>query len=649
MALVAALSLLSAGPVTARLPAPPQSFDPLAREHIAGSLLVRLRGAADAPFVTLGSGDTLTRMAYADGYIARVDAAREREALARLLADPQVRSVEPNGVTRTQLTPNDPDYGAAYWAQRLNLEAAWETTVGLPSAVIAVLDTGVSREHPDLQGRLLPGYNFVANIAEANDTSSAQHGTAVAMLAAARGNNATGMAGVAWNARVLPVRISDDNGNGTEEWLANGIRWAVNNGATVINISVDSGPSALVTREIRNATARNVTIVAAAGNTAAADSAVASDPQVIAVGATDTRDAAAPFTSAVNTAAVAAPGVDLRVSLPEKGNATYSGTSFAAPLVAGTVALMQSVRPGIAPDAVRAILTSTARDVGPPGPDAQTGAGIVDAARAVQTALARGGGALAPADPVYATYARDDGPVRAGTTPRGFIWGPQVRSVRTEAYADAPSGVRQVWYFDKGRLELNDPQEPQVTSGLLAAELISGRVQTGIGTDERRLPAAIPAVGDMNAAGAVTYATLNGVRGAPPRIPGAAITEELRADGTRAPLASVAGFGVTAAAVIPQTNHAVASVFWEYLTGSGTVMAAGTAARDPRFDPTLVVGLPITEAYWTTATVGGVQKMVLVQAFERRVLTYTPANPDGYQVEMGNTGLHYLAWRYGGP
>jgi thermitase len=626
------------------------SSDLFARSHVDGSLLVLLREPSDAPTIRLASGDTLVRLAAARAYSVQTDPRHERETLARLLADPAVLTAEPNYRTRTQMAPNDPKYGDAYWVQRINLESAWDTTVGLPSAVIAVLDSGVYTAHPELQGRLLPGYNFVSNTPDANDTYRDQHGTAVALIAAGRGNDGVGGAGVAWNARILPVRTEDDNGNGTMEQLANGIHWAADHGATVINMSVAGARySPVIANEIAYARAKGIILVAASGDDPNALSYPAADPNVISVTATDQRDQAAYPPSSQTKVDLAAPGVGVRVSVPEKGGSgyyEYSGTSFAVPQVSGVIALMQSVHPGLSQDDALRILKGTARSV---GPAAQTGAGIIDAGRALQAALALNDGQVAPADPEYATYARYDDPVRTGAAPRGFIWGPQTRSVRTEPYADAPSGVRQVWYFDKGRLELNDPQSGQITSGLLVSDMVTGQLQTGTAAFERRAPAAVPVAGDLNAQNAVSYATLGTVRAAPPRAVGSAITDGLKADGTTAPFAGTDAFRVTAATTISETNHSVASVFWDYLNSSGTTAQGGRNVSGRLFDPTFfVVGLPITEAYWTTATVGGAQKTVLVQAFERRVLTYTPTNPDGFKVEMGNVGLHYLAWRYGG-
>jgi subtilisin family serine protease len=641
-----AVMVAGAAPPDSHLNGPLNPFD---ADHVPGSLLVGLRGT-DAPVLHLSDTDTLVHLADAQSYEERTSPTEERETYARLLADPRVAYVEPNYRMYAQQTPNDPAYSREYWTRNTNLEAAWDITTGSPNVIVAVIDAGVYSDHPDLAGRLLPGMNFLDNSTNTTDDSASQHGTMVTLLAAAKGNDGVGQAGVAWNVKILPIKVINSDGDGNSGVVANGIHWAVDHGATVINLSL-GGPdfSQSVSREIGYARARNVIVVAAAGNAPNERDYPADDPNVITVGASDQNNNYADFTSVVNKVDIAAPGVKIPMYLPEKSAdlSEHSGTSFSAPIVTGLVALMQSVRPGLRQEDALTILKATAHDIGTPGPDAQSGAGLIDAAKALQ-ALQTNATAAGP-PPYAATYNQYDGPVLSGAVKRGFIWGPQVNATQTEPYAEAPGGQRQVWYFDKGRLELTNPQNGQITSGLLVNELVTGQVQTGDGARETRAPAAIAVAGDANAPNAITYATLNTVRTAAPRAIGSPITEQLRPDGSRSPATGIDTSGVTSVQLIPQTNHTIASVFWDYLNSTGLTIQNGQAVNGRLFDPTFfVVGLPITEAYWTVATVGGVQKPVLVQAFERRVLTYTPSNPAPFKVEMGNVGQHYLAWRYGG-
>ncbi len=627
------------------------ALDPFASDHVPGSLLVALN-TPTAPLVHLSDTDTLVHLAVASSYEERTSPTEERETYARLLADPRVVSVEPNYRMHSMQIPNDPLYAREYWTRSVNLEPAWDITTGSPNVVVGIMDSGVYPDHPDLKGRLLPGYNFVDNNSNTMDDSSSQHGTIVSLLAAGRGNDGVGEAGVAWGVKILPVKVINSEGDGTSSAVANGIHWATDHGATVMNLSI-GGPdfSQAVAREIGYARSRNVTVVAAAGNEPTERDYPADDQNVVTVGASDESNNPADFTSAVNKVDLAAPGVNIAAFLPEKSSNvdTHSGTSFSAPIVTGIIALMQSVKPGLRQEDALALLKSTARDIGPPGSDAQSGAGLVDAARAIKSAQGGTTTTQQSGPPPYtATYNRYDGPVLSGAVKRGFIWGPQVNSSRLEAYADAPGGQRQVWYFDKGRLELNNPQTGQITSGLLVNELVTGQIQTGDAARENRAPAAVAVAGDPGVPGAITYATLNAVRIAAPRAAGSPITEQLQPDGSVRAATGGDATGVTTATYIRETNHTVASVFWQYLNSAGLTIQNGQAVNGSLFDPTFfVVGLPITEAYWMTATVGGVTRTILVQAFERRVLTYTPSNPDPFKVEMGNVGQHYVAWRYG--
>ena len=245
-----------------------------------------------------------------------------------------------------------------------------------------------------------------------------------------------------------------------------------------------------------------------------------------------------------------------------------------------------------------------------------------------------------------------DYPVSHGQVQRSWIWEPKNGAPQYEAYADAPNGQRVVQYFDKGRMEVNDPSAAleggwYVTGGRLAWELISGMQQTGNKQFAYRGPAEVPIAGDPASTGnhGPTYATLDPLLVATPGETGATVTARLLADGRVVADPSTSQFGVTFGAPIDATGHGVASVFTTFLNQSDPMYADGQYVIAPLFSPSFAVtGYPITEPYWVTVPVGGVLKNVLVQCFERRCLTYTPSNSDGWQVEMGNIGQHYLEW-----
>ena len=256
------------------------------------------------------------------------------------------------------------------------------------------------------------------------------------------------------------------------------------------------------------------------------------------------------------------------------------------------------------------------------------------------------------ADPAFRALWRRTDDLAPGR--RSFLWGPPDRAATTiarEPYAEAPGGTRLVEYFDKTRMERTDPARSRaaagfVTNGLLATEMITGRVQQGDTAFESRPPAAVTIAGDAGDPDTPTYATFTRLMAAPPLVAESPITQTVDRAGT---VGTGGPSGVTAGELVTETRHRTASVFRDFIFGSGPVLVGDQQSDAPLFMNGYAggVGLPITEAYWARVRVGGVQKQVLVQAFERRVLTYTPDNPEGFKVEAGNVGAHYLRWRYG--
>jgi polysaccharide biosynthesis protein PslG len=229
---------------------------------------------------------------------------------------------------------------------------------------------------------------------------------------------------------------------------------------------------------------------------------------------------------------------------------------------------------------------------------------------------------------------QSDKAVEEGRIARTWLWGPQPLNALQEPYKDSPGGQRQVQYFDKSRMEINNPATGAVTNGLLANELISGMLQISDAEFENRGSAQVNVAGDPGTG--PNYADLAPLRGQAPLAVGTVITARLLPGG-QVLEGQPAPVEVRAAYLVPETNHVVAAPFWTYMTGPGAVSG----------NPFFATGFPTTEAYWAEVRVGGVARTVLVQAFERRVLTYTPGNPDGFLVEMGNVGQHYFRWRYG--
>lgn len=254
-------------------------------------------------------------------------------------------------------------------------------------------------------------------------------------------------------------------------------------------------------------------------------------------------------------------------------------------------------------------------------------------------------------------WARTDRPVADGQVNRTWMWGPEgFTGVVQEPFRESPGGARQVQYFDKSRMEISDVGEDPssiwyVTNGLLVVEMMTGRLQTGLNSWEQRQPAQVNVAGDANDPLGATYQYFGYLTDLAP-LPVGTVIHQIVSPGSATNLFMYNErfnvYGVTTATYVPETNHTVASVFWDFMTSSGIVVQGGGTVHAPLFEnPFYATGLPVTEAYWATVKVGGVDTDVLIQCFERRCLTYTPSNSAGWQVEAGNVGQHYYAWRHG--
>lgn len=313
----------------------------------------------------------------ADGKAARI---------AQLLRkDPAVADVSYNFRRTTTATPNDPAYAQGYqkYLKTIRMSSAWDKVKDARSQVVAVVDTGVDRTHSDLSGKLLTGYNAISPGQAPNDDNG--HGTMVAGIVAAGTGNGEGIAGVVWYGRVMPIKVLDGNGQGFDADIAEGITWAADHGAKVINLSLGgTQDSPALADAVKYAAGKGVVIVAASGNYGD-DTTVypAAYPEVLAVGATDNAANLTDFSSSGDWVDIAAPGFDITSTYPDDQYATASGTSFAAPITAGVAALVRARYPSLTAAEVQARLKRTARDAGPRGLDPYYGAGFLDAYAAV--------------------------------------------------------------------------------------------------------------------------------------------------------------------------------------------------------------------------------------------------------------------------
>jgi thermitase len=311
----------------------------------------------------------------------------QEQAMVHLLTqDPRVEYAELDHLVHATIFPNDPGHPSQWGPSKIMAPSAWDVTTGSSDIVIAILDTGVDLNHPDLNDKIVPGWDF------ANDDNDPQddheHGSHVAGIAAAETNNATGIAGISWQARIMPVKVLDENGDGFYSDVAEGVLYACSHGAQIINLSLGGSTySATLEDAVQQAYEDGCLIVAAAGN-GGGDFVdyPARFSEVMAVAATNESDIRAGFSDYGPQVEVAAPGVNIYSTLWNDKYGWKSGTSMAAPHVAGQAALIWSVCPNPTNQEVRSIIDSTADDRGASGWDPYYGYGRINALDAVQAA-----------------------------------------------------------------------------------------------------------------------------------------------------------------------------------------------------------------------------------------------------------------------
>ncbi len=361
-----------------------------------------------------------------------------------------ILAATPNYILTTQAKPNDSFYRYQWNYQMLNLPQAWDTTVGNSSVIVAVIDTGVLLRHPDLQGKLTQGYDFISdtnvsldgngidsNPDDPGDQSvggSSFHGTHVAGIIGALTNNGEGIAGTAWQTKIMPLRVLGKNGNGSDYSVEQAIRYAIgvsndsgsvpSRTAHIINLSL-GGPSIssrfqTVIQQARNA---GVFIVAAAGNdNSRTPYYPASLPGVISVSAVDMNRRKASYSNYNEFVDIAAPGGDSTPDIngdgipdgiistigdDSGGNIKFEyyslvGTSMATPHVSGVISLMKAANPNLIPEDVDELISNgmITTDIGTEGRDSSFGYGLLDANRAVLAAAQLGNGSNIQSDPI---------------------------------------------------------------------------------------------------------------------------------------------------------------------------------------------------------------------------------------------------------
>ncbi|MGI8587018.1 MAG: S8 family serine peptidase [Chloroflexia bacterium] len=383
---------------------------------VPGQVLVRFRtspsNAAQQPsqatniLRTAGIQSSVRRSLQTPGvYLLNVPSGSESAAVAALAARPDVQTADPNLTRHIHMrpaAPSDPLYPMQWGFARVNAPAAWNAAQ-LYNVTVAVLDTGLDLGHPEFAARTVEGANFVNPGSPPQDDNG--HGTHISGIIAAAANNGIGGVGLAWQAQVMPIKVADSAGNLTSEAWLNGLAWAVQHGAQVVNMSFGgSSTSATEQAAIDDAWNRGAVIVASAGNSGDGANQVeypASYNNVVSVAATGNDNSHAYYSEHNSYVTLAAPGGDARFGNDPDGRFIVStwprglgsayqsgyereiGTSQAAPFVSGLAALMLSTSAAWTNRTLVARMETTATDLGPPGRDDSFGFGLINAVAAV--------------------------------------------------------------------------------------------------------------------------------------------------------------------------------------------------------------------------------------------------------------------------
>lgn len=332
--------------------------------------------------------------------LIRVPAGVSASTLAAVLLETgDYEYAEPDVWLMPASVPDDPLFSASVQHGPIRSVGAWGMVTG-SGVTVAVVDSGIDLDHPDLIDRLVPGYHAPLRLAAVDggptdDVNTVGlfvgHGTFIAGLAGATGNNGIGVTGVGWGLGLMPIRVTDSPlGSAVLSDITAGARWAAENGARVVSVSFSGVTSPTVQTTGAYLKSQNALLLWAAGN----DGARLPDtpfPDVVVVTSTTASDVLSSFSNTGGLVSVAAPGSSVRSTMIGGGFGIGSGTSFSTPIAAGVAALIMSANPGLTADQAQSILLGTADDLGAPGEDDEFGAGRVNALRAVTAAL---GGAV---------------------------------------------------------------------------------------------------------------------------------------------------------------------------------------------------------------------------------------------------------------
>jgi serine protease len=389
--------------------------------------------------------------------VVTVEEATDRQSAAQLVEDGQntddAVSVEVDAPMHAYGIPtgSDPNRPQQWSLTKLKADEAWKKSTGA-GVTVAVIDTGVDARHPDLAGNVLNGYDATTDKAGPSSDGHG-HGTHVAGTIAAVTGNGVGVSGTAPDVKILPVKVLGANGGGNMSDAAEGIIWATDNGAQVVNLSLGSTTKVTaVTNAIKYARSKGVTVIAAVGNARTSGSPVsypAADAGVIAVAATGADDRVAVYSTAGGFVDVAAPGTNILSTFPTSRGTGYkymSGTSMAAPHVAAAAALLKSANRALTPDQIEAALEKTATDLGTPGFDDDYGNGRIDPVAALAsltpaTTPVTKAPTSAPTTKAPTTAPTTSAPVTKAPTTAPTTSAPVTKAPTAAPTTSAPTGV----------------------------------------------------------------------------------------------------------------------------------------------------------------------------------------------------------------
>jgi thermitase len=383
---VAALSLAAAMACGGAL-AQRNGNNPNAEKFAAGRILVMPNaGMPDAALdKILGEhgGGKGRRVGKSELRIVDLPPGLEKQLVEKLARHPHIKFAELDRMVEQDAVSNDPYLGSQWHLPKIRADVAWDSSQG-SGVTVAILDSGVDTKHPDLATRLVAGYNFVDGNTNVEDVKD--HGTKVAGSAAAELNNGIGVASVAGQVKIMPLRVSDSTGYATWSRIASAINYAADRGVRVANVSFNGAAgSSSVLSAANYMKSKGGLVFVSAGNSNL-DPGYANTSSVVIVAATTSSDAKASFSNFGDHVHLSAPGEGIYTTNWGQSYASVSGTSFSAPIAAGVAALVMAVNPSLSSAQVESILFNTAVDLGAAGRDVYYGYGRVDAAAAVESA-----------------------------------------------------------------------------------------------------------------------------------------------------------------------------------------------------------------------------------------------------------------------